>query len=257
MKRLFLAIPAALMAALGVAAATGQAPPPQAPATVAPAASHATGRTSTATSIESQTALVKQDRAGCHSDRGKAGGLSLAAFDASAIEQHPELAEKMIRKLRAGMMPPAGAKRPDEATLTAFATSIETRIDRVAAVRPNPGRRPFQRLNRAEYAAAIEGLLGIDVDVSALLPPDTISTASTTSPTCRRFLHGARRVSACGGQDQPRRARRPDGGAIRRDLQSAAHRGAAAARRRARQLALVAARPWCTSFRQTASTPSA
>ncbi len=81
----------------------------------------------------------------------------------------------MIRKLRAGMMPPAGARRPDEATLTTFASSLETRIDRAASVRPNPGRRPFQRLNRAEYAAAIEGLLGISVDVSALLPPDTIS----------------------------------------------------------------------------------
>src|SRR5688500_10727135 len=101
MKRLLLAIPAAVVAALGVAAATGQAPRSQAPAAAAPIASHAPTRSN---GIESQTALVKQYCAGCHSDRGKAGGLSLASFDAAAIDQHPELAEKMIRKLRAGMM---------------------------------------------------------------------------------------------------------------------------------------------------------
>ena len=81
----------------------------------------------------------------------------------------------MIRKLRAGMMPPAGAKRPEEATITAFAASLEGRIDRAAALTPNPGARPFQRLNRAEYARAVKDLLDVDVDVTAYLPPDTIS----------------------------------------------------------------------------------
>jgi mono/diheme cytochrome c family protein len=175
MKRLLLAIPVALVAAFGVAAATGQAPRQQVPATAAPLASHEPVKGQISIGVEAQTALVKQYCVGCHSDRGKAGGLSLASFDAAAIEQHSELAEKMIRKLRAGMMPPAGAKRPNDPTLMGFATALETRIDRAATVRPNPGRRPFQRLNRAEYAAAIEGLLGINVDVSALLPPDTIS----------------------------------------------------------------------------------
>src|SRR4051794_24331631 len=102
-----------------------------------------------------QTALVKQYCAGCHSERGKAGGLSLAAFDADTAPQHTEVAEKIIRKLRAGMMPPPGARRPDEASLLALAAALETRIDSAATIAPNPGRRPFQRLNRAEYARAV------------------------------------------------------------------------------------------------------
>jgi hypothetical protein len=64
-----------------------------------------------------QTALVKQYCAGCHSERGKSGGLSLAAFEVEKAPQHADVAERMIRKLRAGMMPPPGARRPDEAAL--------------------------------------------------------------------------------------------------------------------------------------------
>ncbi len=176
MNRLLLALSSALVAAFAVVTATGQAPGGGAPAAAVPVASHAPATRVGAPDPAEQTALVKQYCAGCHSDRAKAGGLSLAAFDAaSTADEHPAVVEKMIRKLRAGMMPPAGARRPDEATLTAFAAALETRVDRAAALEPNPGRRPFQRLNRAEYGAAIEGLLGITVDVSALLPPDTIS----------------------------------------------------------------------------------
>lgn len=122
-----------------------------------------------------QTALVKQYCTSCHSDRGKAGGLSLATFDAAHSADDPVVAEKMIRKLRAGMMPPAGAKRPDATVLTALAQALESRIDRAAVLAPNPGSRPSQRLNRAEYTNAIRELLGLDVDVNAFLPPDTIA----------------------------------------------------------------------------------
>jgi hypothetical protein len=204
MKRHFLAIPAASIAALGIAAAAGQSARPSAAATATPVASHARAQTiPSLNGAESQTALVKQYCVTCHSERGKAGGLSLAAFDAATIEQHPELGEKMIRKLRAGMMPPAGAKRPEGTVLDSFASALEGRIDRAAALRPNPGHRPFQRLNRAEYAAAVEGLLGITVDVSALLPPDTIShgfdniaDAQAFSPTVLEgYLRAAAKVS--------------------------------------------------------------
>ncbi len=171
MPRLLLAIPGSLVLALGVAAATDQTPRPQGLAPTAPAVS----RPAAQPSAESETQLVKQYCAGCHSDGGKAGGLTLASFDVLTADEHPEVTEKMIRKLRAGMMPPAGAKRPDEPTLASLASSLESRMDRLAANRPNPGRRPFQRLNRAEYARAIRDLLSIDIDVTALLPPDTIS----------------------------------------------------------------------------------
>ena len=122
-----------------------------------------------------QTALVKQYCTSCHNDRTKAGQLTLAAFDVSRAAEHAPIVEKMIRKLRAGMMPPAGAKRPEGPALTNLAAALETRIDRAAALDPNPGSRPSQRLNRAEYANAVRQLLGLDIDVNAFLPPDTLA----------------------------------------------------------------------------------
>jgi mono/diheme cytochrome c family protein len=119
--------------------------------------------------------LVKQYCTTCHNDRVKTGGLTLAGYDAAHPEETAAISEKMIRKLRAGMMPPAGVKRPDDAALATLVTALEARIDKAAAGRPNPGHRPFQRLNRAEYARAVKDLLEIEVDVNAFLPPDTIS----------------------------------------------------------------------------------
>jgi len=158
---------------------------------------------------ESQTALVKQYCATCHSDRNKnnAAGLSLQGFDASKVghdAEVAEIAEKMIRKMRSGMMPPAGSRRPDATVLTAFASSMETRLDQAAALSPNPGRRPFQRLNRAEYERAVSGMFDLDVDVTAFLPPDTISngfdnvadTQGFSAALMEGYLRAASRVSA-------------------------------------------------------------
>ncbi len=149
--------------------------------------------------------MVKQYCATCHSERGKAGGLTLAGFDPTTMaDEHPEIVEKMIRKLRAGMMPPAGAKRPDEATLTQLVTALEGRMDAKVAASPRPGWRPFQRLNRTEYARAIRDMLALDIDVNGLLPADTIShgfdnvaDAQTFSPTLMEsYLRAASRVTA-------------------------------------------------------------
>ena len=129
----------------------------------------------TAPSVAEQNALVGKYCATCHSDRGKAGGLTLAAFDAGRLERHGDVAEKIIRKLRAGMMPPPGAARPEPASLAGMVSALETAMDTAAALEPNPGWRPFQRLNRAEYTAAVRDLLGFEIDVSAYLPADTIS----------------------------------------------------------------------------------
>ena len=158
---------------------------------------------------ESQTALVKQYCIGCHNDRGKerAGNLSLASFDASKVgqdDQVAEVAEKMIKKLRLGMMPPAGARRPEPAVVDAFASSMASRLDQAAALKPNPGHRPFQRLNRAEYEHAIADLLSLDVDVSAFLPADTISGGFDNVADAQNFsaalmdgyLRAASRISA-------------------------------------------------------------
>lgn len=153
---------------------------------------------------ESQNALIKQYCVTCHNNRMKTGGLTLAGFDVSAAEQHADVAEKMIRKLRAGMMPPAGSRRPEAPALAELVTSLEGRIDKAASTSPNPGRRPFQRLNRAEYAHSVHDLLGIDVDVTAFLPPDTISAGfdnvadvQAFSPTLMEgYLRAASKISS-------------------------------------------------------------
>ncbi|HZR26390.1 MAG TPA: DUF1592 domain-containing protein [Vicinamibacterales bacterium] len=157
----------------------------QAPTKPKPVASHAVAKkavpaTGTAPaaglSAEEQNQLVKTYCVTCHNDRMKSGDLSLASFDASKVVDHADVAEKMIRKLRAGMMPPPQARRPDATLIKTFYETLENKIDAAAALKPNPGWRPFQRLNRAEYQRSVRDLLGIDVDVNAYLPPDTVST---------------------------------------------------------------------------------
>ncbi len=111
----------------------------------------------------------------CHNDRMQTGNMSLNGFDAGAPAEHPDLAEKVISKLRLGMMPPPGARRPEETTLVEIAESLERQMDQVAAADPNPGRRSFQRLNRAEYSAAVRDLLALPVDGADYLPQDTVS----------------------------------------------------------------------------------
>ena len=184
-----LAFAAAVTALCGSALSARQAAVPGAQATATKpkaAASHPSTRPATdpspkpgavasPISTDAQNALVAQNCASCHSERMKAGQLVLAGFDAAKIVEHPDVAEKMIRKLRTGMMPPPGARRPDPAAAKAFLDALETRMDAAAALNPNPGWRPFQRLNRSEYQHAVKDLLGIDVDVTAFLPPDTIS----------------------------------------------------------------------------------
>ena len=112
--------------------------------------------------------------------------------------------EKVIRKLRAGAMPPAGARRPDRATLEGLAAWLETAIDRAAEARPNPGRtETYHRLNRAEYQNAVRDLLALDVDVSSLLPADdasygfdNIAGVLKVSPTqLERYMTASREIS--------------------------------------------------------------
>src|SRR5881409_2796604 len=108
--------------------------------------------------------LVKQYCLGCHNDRTKAGELTLANFDVTDPQHSAEIAEKIIRKLRAGMMPLPGVRRPDETALAGLADLLERHAD-AHATELAPGRRTFQRLNRAEYARSIHDLLALDVNV--------------------------------------------------------------------------------------------
>jgi mono/diheme cytochrome c family protein len=201
MKNLVVAVAAAALLSGSLSAQQAAKPAPAKAPVAAPklAAAHA----SSALPTETQNQLVGQYCATCHSERGKAGGLVLAGFDAAKIAERPEVAEKMIRKLRTGMMPPANARRPDADTIHQFVDALETKMDAAFAANPNPGWRPFQRLNRAEYQRAVKDLLGIDVDVTAYLPPDTISKGfdnvadvQSFSPTLMEsYLRAASQIS--------------------------------------------------------------
>ena len=103
----------------------------------------------------------------------RAVGLKLDALDLSAVAANADHWEPVVRKLRAGLMPPAGLPRPDPATLDGFRTWLETQLDGATAAHPNPGRTAsFHRLNRAEYSNAIRDLLGLEIDVDDFLPAD-------------------------------------------------------------------------------------
>ena len=145
------------VAVLGMSGANAQQPVPQQPVPML------------------QRALVDQYCTYCHNDKLKSGGMTLTKLDPAHPEQNAELAEKAIRKVRAGLMPPPGMPRPDGARMKQFATSLETAIDQAAALHPNPGRPALHRLNRTEYANSIGDLLGVSVDVGPLLPTDDMS----------------------------------------------------------------------------------
>ena len=151
-----------------------------------------------------QTTLLQTICIQCHTDQRKPGGVTFEHVSMDDIAGQPELAERMIAKLRAGMMPPASApKRADEGSLHAFVVSLENRIDEAARAQPQHGSRPSQRLNRAEYARSIRAMLGLDVDVTQWLPPDTMShnfdniaAVQNLSPTLlQSYLDAASEIS--------------------------------------------------------------
>ena len=150
-------------------------------------------------------AIVKQYCVTCHNDRLKTADLSLEKLDLADVAAAGETWEKVIRKLRRGAMPPAGARRPDKTTYEGLTAFLETALDRAAVTHPDPGRPLPHRLNRAEYANAIRDLLTLDVgDVAALLPADdsaygfdNIAEAlGASSVLLERYVTAAGRISA-------------------------------------------------------------
>ena len=119
--------------------------------------------------------VIRNTCGACHNDGLRIGEMSLDSFTVENAAKHPQLAEKMVTKLRAGMMPPPGEDRPKGDTLLVLVATLENILDKAAAANPNPGVRSFQRLNRAEYERSIKDLLTLDVDASKWLPLDTKS----------------------------------------------------------------------------------
>ena len=137
-----------------------------------------------------QRALLDQYCVTCHNDRTKVDNFSLQKVDLNAVADHPEVWERVIRKLRAGMMPPPGLPRPPIAQYEGLRDWLEEQVDRKAAAHPNPGSVVLHRLNRTEYANAIRDLLDLPLDVNTLLPPDdsargfdNVAGSLTISPT--------------------------------------------------------------------------
>jgi mono/diheme cytochrome c family protein len=114
--------------------------------------------------------LLDQYCVTCHNRKLKKAGLALDLLDVAHVEKNPELWEKVVRKTRAGMMPQAGAPRPDAKTMESMIEYLETELDRHVAIKlPQPG---LHRLNRAEYSNAVRDVLGLDVDATKFLPSD-------------------------------------------------------------------------------------
>ena len=124
------------------------------------------------TPASTEAAFLNQYCITCHNQRLKTGNLSLDTVDVAKVGADAEVWEKVVRKIRTGMMPPSGAKRPDRGVLDGFATELETRLDRAVDPIAPLATPALHRLNRSEYANAIRDLLALDVDVNTLLPAD-------------------------------------------------------------------------------------
>jgi mono/diheme cytochrome c family protein len=126
-----------------------------------------------ASALSQQQAILKQYCVTCHSPQVKSGGLVLTTQDLANPGAHAATYEKVVRKLRAGVMPPVGMPRPPKPAYDGLATWLETELDSAGAAHPNAGRtEALHRLNRAEYQNAIRDLLALDVNTTDLLPAD-------------------------------------------------------------------------------------
>ncbi len=182
--------------ALTVAGASAESARPAATARPAPAAAVSAGA-----DAATQRTIVNQYCVPCHNARLKTAGLLLDQVDLEQLGSHPDVGEKIVRKLRAGLMPPTGNRRPDPATMESLVRGMEATLDRAAAPHlPPPG---LHRLNRTEYTNAIRDLLDLRVDATKFLPSDdstrgfdNIAGALTMSPALMEaYLSAAGKIS--------------------------------------------------------------
>src|SRR5262249_10391216 len=157
-----------------------------------------------ASTVSTQRQFLDRYCATCHNDRLKTGGLSLERVDVSKPGAHPEVWEKVVRKLRTGVMPPPNMQQPPQADRVAMATWLETSLDAAWIAKPDPGRtETLRRLNRTEYQNAIRDLLAVDIDAASLLPADESGhgydnvIVGDLSPTLLdRYVSAAQKISS-------------------------------------------------------------
>src|SRR5262245_13171079 len=157
-----------------------------------------------ANAVAPYRALLDQYCVTCHNERAKTAGLMLDKMDLTQIGAGAETWEKVIRKLRGGMMPPTGRPRPAGNDIDNFVSWLETSLDRAGTAKPNPGRASIHRLNRTEYGNAIRDLLSLEIDVNELLPADdesngfdNIADVLKLSPSLlEQYLAASRKISS-------------------------------------------------------------
>jgi hypothetical protein len=157
-----------------------------------------------ASTADPHRALLDRYCVTCHNTRTKVAGLMLDTADLARVDENPELWEKVVKKVRAGMMPPPGMPAPAPAASRTFVSVVESSLDRAAQAVPRPGRPLVHRLNRAEYANAIRDLLSLEIDPAPLLPADdssagfdNIADVLGLSPVLlESYLSAAGRISA-------------------------------------------------------------
>ena len=117
-----------------------------------------------------QRKMLDQYCVGCHNEDDRVANLFLDKLDIAHLADHAELGEKIVRKLRAGLMPPSGQPRPTPAAMESLIRGMESQLDKAAVANLTPP--GIHRLNRTEYANAIRDLLALEVDATKFLPSD-------------------------------------------------------------------------------------
>jgi cytochrome c551/c552 len=181
----------------------GAAGSPASAQRAAPAEARRVAAVTVAATAPPSRALIDRYCVTCHNEKLKTGGLMLDKVDIGAVAANAEVLEKVVRKIRSGLMPPEGRPKPDPAALDGFAATLESSLDRAAAAAPNPGRVASHRLNRAEYVNVIHDLLALDVDGTGLLPSDmagfgfdnNADVLSITPGLMSRYITAATKIS--------------------------------------------------------------
>ena len=169
---------------------------------IAPSARSVSAAPGTMSSADAR-AMLDRYCVTCHNERTRTADLTLDSMDLARVGGDAATWEHVVRRLKAGAMPPAGRPRPDTTTTRTFVSWLESELDRAGLAQPDPGRPAIHRLNRVEYANAIRDLFDLEVDVHALLPADdeqegfdNIAAVLSVSPTLiERYLGAAQRIS--------------------------------------------------------------
>jgi len=182
-------------------------------------------------SLAAARTLIDQYCVACHNQTQKTAGLMLDKLDLAQIGKNAETWEKVVRKLRAGMMPPQGMLRPGSAASEALTLALENELDRAATARPHLAAPGVHRSNRTEYANAIRDLLALDIDPAGFVPADdssygfdnVVSGLEVSPALVEGYVSAAAKIDGVdvGGRTRPcfrgsaaGRARRPRGRSI-------------------------------------------